>query len=74
MRGTHQPIRTEDPAGLYGVFYKRRSPALLVIPANKKTSGAFLFCLCAAVGAENHSGLNILHHAFFTLAQKKDET
>lgn len=68
---THQPIRTEDPAGFYRMFYKRRSPGLLVIPANKKTSGAFLFCLRTAVRADNHSGLKHSSVCFLYLGKKR---
>lgn len=52
-----QPIRTEAQTGLCSMFYKRWFLALLVIPANKKPPGAFLFCLHCAVRADNHSGL-----------------
>lgn len=64
------PTRSEDPVGLYSMFYKRESLALLVIPANKKTSGAFLFCLHTAVRADNHSGLKHSSVCFLYLGNK----
>lgn len=54
----------------YSMFYKRESLALLVIPANKKTSGAFLFCLHAAARADNHSGLKHSSVCFLYLGNK----